>query len=167
MEQHLDSFLSKAYRSFKTFSLYTSDSLLLVLITYGKGTAYLNGIRTAMKRGTLCFITPFDSVLLEADSGIDLQGWFVRFSLDFMLDFISDPFIDPFTYQVLREKNGIAQLGDDERIDISHLIEKLKPEPGPVDLADYLGNRNVLRLLFALANDSIAGSNPSIGRINQ
>lgn len=149
-------FLSKSYRSFKSFSALNNSSLVLVLITYGTGRLFINGQMHGIKRGTLCFFTPFDAYLFEADSEIELQAWVVEFSLEMILDFISDPFIDLDTFQVLRRKNEITQLNNDRVIEVNQMIEDISPEPSSDSILVYFRNRNILKILFALANDSIS-----------
>lgn len=163
MENQSETYLLKSYRSFKKFASYKNDSLFLILITYGTGKLLLNGKNFDLKRGSLCFITPFDCFLFEADLDTEFQGWIVQFSFDFMLDFITEPFIDLYTFQVLREKNNIAQLDSDYTIDVNTMIENLEPEPNSKGIAEYLGNRNSLSFLFSLANDSLAAFAPQIG----
>lgn len=163
MENKNETYLLKSYRAFKRFASYKNDSLSLILITYGTGKLLLNGRDFDLKRGSLCFITPFDCFLFESDPDTELQGWIVQFSFDFVLDFIADPFIDLYTFQVLREKNGIAQLNNDYTIDVNAMIEDLEPEPNSKGITEYLGNRNALSFLFSLANDSLHGFAPQIG----
>ncbi len=162
-----DVVLNKSYRSFTSFSSYQNASLVLILITYGTGKLFLNGTASNLKRGSLCFLTPFDSFLFEADSDSKMQAWVIEFSSSFMLDFLADPFIDLFTFQVLREKNEIAQLNNDIALEASTMIESLLPEPCDGTIAEYLHNRNVLHFLFSLANRSIANIAPQIGSDNQ
>lgn len=165
MEDQTDSpYLIKSYRSFETFSSYNDDSLLLVLITYGNGTLFLNGETLLLRRGSLGLFTPFDSFLLESEVNTKLQAWFVSFSLDFVVDLVSDPFIDIFTFRILREKNGIAQLSRDAIFDINEAIEELHPEPEELSIAEYLRNRNNLRFLLATSNNLSADAEPQIGR---
>ena len=165
MEDQTDSpYLIKSYRSFETFSSYNDDSLLLVLITYGSGTLFLNGETFLLRRGSLGLFTPFDSFLLESEVNTKLQAWFVSFSLDFVVDLVSDPFIDIFTFRILREKNGIAQLSRDAIFDINEAIEELHPEPEELSIAEYLRNRNNLRFLLATSNNLSADAEPQIGR---
>lgn len=159
-------FLKKTYRSFSSLSSYRGTSLFLVLITYGTGQLFLDGARYPIKRGSLCFLTPFDCFLFESARNNKLQAWIVEFSLNFMLDFLSDPFIDPYTYQVLREKNGIAQLDSESTVDFSSMIEDLLPEPGASSIAENLRNRSILRFLFASANNSVSDISPQIGAMH-
>lgn len=156
-------FLKKIYRSFSSLSSYRGTSLSFVLITYGTGQLFLNGTRYPIKRGSLCFLTPFDCFLFESTQDNKLQAWIVEFSLDFMFDFLSDPFIDPYTYQVLREKNGIVQLDSERTVEFSTMIEDLLPEPRTKNVTEYLHNRTTLRFIFAAANSGVFYIKPRIG----